>query len=74
MWSDNGGLAQMETFKALKHETENDEDVRRVLASLERGPGAQRIYGRAVAWLARRLIACGEQLQARSSMAAARQR
>jgi hypothetical protein len=54
--------AQIETFKALRHELESSEDIRRILPKPNHMPAS---YRRLMVWLASLMIARGEYLRAR---------
>jgi len=54
--------AQIETFKALRHELESSEDIRRTLPKPNHMSAS---YRRLMAWLASLMIARGEYLRAR---------
>ncbi len=55
------GVAQIEAVKALAHELETEEELRRALRTVR----APVTYRRIMVWLASLMIAWGEQLQAR---------
>jgi hypothetical protein len=54
--------AQIESFKALRHELESGEDIRRILLKPNHVSAS---YRRILVWLASLMIACGEYLRAR---------
>ncbi len=54
--------AQIESFKALRHELESGEDIRRILPESSHVSAP---YRGILLWLASLMIACGEYLRAR---------
>ncbi len=54
--------AQMESFKALRHELESDQEIQRMLFVSNHAPAS---YRRILVWLASMMIAWGEYLRVR---------